>query len=89
MASLISKQVSSTITLTFQWDIRFTHARYLFFCLRNVCVAPATQVEAKSEERLPSRQTNELTILLNDGPWCGSGEEVKIEGAPDDAVLDE
>ena len=52
-------------------------------------VAPPAQVEAEAPQRLPRREPDQRAVLLDDRVRRGPREEVHVERAADEPVLDE
>ena len=70
-------------------NIRLAHPLHLLTRFVQVLVAPPAEVEAEAPERLPGREPDERAVLLDDFLWARAGEEVEVEHAADEAVLDE
>ena len=77
------------VKLTLQRDIGLLHLRDLLLGLIDSHVAPATQLETEAPHGLPRRETDERAVLLDDLLRARAREEVEVEGAADETVLDQ
>ena len=70
-------------------DARLAHAPHLRARVLDRGVAPAAELEAEPPERLPGRQPDERAVLLDDVLRARAGEEVQVERAAEEPVLED
>ena len=70
-------------------DVRLAHPPHRLARRVHVREPPPAQVEAEAPVRLPGRPPDERAVLLDDLLRGRPGEEVEVERAAEQAVLDE
>lgn len=73
----------------FERDLRRAHPRDDVLGLIDARVSPAAEVEAEPPVGLPGGRADDLGVLLHDGEGGGPGEEIEVQRAAKEAILDE
>ena len=89
MVSITPRMKPFSNDRTFEGDVRSAHGIDLLLRLGKARIAPPTEMEAKAPIWRSGGKADHLAVLFDDALWVWAREEVQVEGAADEAVLNQ